>query len=498
MSDHPQVTTTSGRFVGRRGDACDVFRGIPYAADPVGEGRFAPPRPLTRTSDVADATSYGPKCPQADSALEAVLGGGHQVMSEEGCLNLNVWTPRVGTGDRPVMVWIHGGGFQWGSSASPWYDGTAFARDQDVVVVSLNYRLGVLGFGFLGDLDGGSPLSGSLGIQDIELALRWVRDNVAAFGGDAANVTVFGESAGAMAIGTLLGVPSARGLFRRAILQSGAASSVATIDSARATTEEFTEILGEGRSVSQWRSLPVAALLDAAEKLAAVRPQELRFVPVVDGEYLPVHPLTAVASGAAVDVEVLLGTNKDEWRLFSLADPYFPMTTEEDLVRVVTERLGDRATDAITAYRRHDPQRSAPDVRVAIVGDAVFRIPAIRLAEAHGAAGGRAHMYLFTYASRQAGGLLGSCHGLEIPFVFHTLHQPGAELLTGEDAPTNLAATMNAAWAAFATSGDPSKNGLPSWPLYDTSRRATMTFDQSVAVVDDPMSDEREALKTLS
>jgi carboxylesterase type B len=164
----------------------------------------------------------------------------------------------------------------------------------------------------------------------------------------------------------------------------------------------------------------------------------------------------------------------------------------------VTERLGDRATDAITAYRRHDPQRSAPDVRVAIVGDAVFRIPAIRLAEAHGAAGGRAHMYLFTYASRQAGGLLGSCHGLEIPFVFHTLHQPGAELLTGEDAPTNLAATMNAAWAAFATSGDPSKNGLPSWPLYDTSRRATMTFDQSVAVVDDPMSDEREALKTLS
>jgi len=399
-----------------------------------------------------------------------------------------------------VLVWIHGGSFTTGAGAIAWYDGSRLAARGDVVVVTLNYRLGALGFLHLADLGGRAwEGSGNTGLLDQVAALRWVRENVAAFGGDPARVTVFGESAGAMSISTLLAMPAADGLFSRAILQSGAATFVQDRATANALAVEVLDELGVphddlGRLAEQ----PVDAVLDAQVAAGGRRGGVgLAFVPVVDGATLPHHPEEALGGGAAPEVPVLIGTTRDEMRLFSAVAPdAFAAEDEAALVRHVAAipDVGEgRAEVIVTAYRRRWPELSPTDLHLAIHTDHAFRRPAQRLAAIQAKVGAESWAYWFTWASPILGGLLGSYHGLEIPFAFDNLAQPGIDLLTGGgDHLQALADRMADAWLAFARHGD------PGWPSYDPGAdRATMRFDLPSGLLTDPDPDLRSAWESI-
>jgi para-nitrobenzyl esterase len=491
----PRVTTVQGTVEGTTEPGYERFLGIPYAQAPVGRLRFrAPEAPLAyRGTFVAD--TFGPHAPQPFSTMEHFLGEGAPIVTSEAeCLRLNVWTPSSNDAQRPVMVWIHGGAFVSGSSTTPWYDGERFAVDHDVVVVSLNYRLGVLGFTYLGDAIGPElGGSGSLGVQDAVAALRWVRENIAHFGGDPNNVTIFGESAGAMSVGTLLAMPEARGLFHKAILQSGAANSVKNTDTATRHAKELFSLLGlDDVTLDALQKLPIEALIEAHQALTTAHAREgLISAPVVDGTVLDRPPLEAVEEGAASDVPLLIGTNRDEWRLFGLFDPVFMATDEKGLASALDALLADHAEVAIATYRQRLGDVSPAVLLASVMSDSIFRVPAIRLAEAQHRAGGSAWMYLFTWEVPEAKNGLGSCHALELPFVFNTLDKPAAELFVGHDAPPELARDLNATWAAFARFGDPGRGAFGEWPAYDPIDRTTMVINVESRVQRDPLGEER-------
>lgn len=485
------VELAQGRLSGAEKHGVLRFRGIPYAAPPVGPARWHPPGPPPSWDGVREARAFGPRAMQNPSPLERALGADGTPMSED-CLTLNVWTPAL-DGRRPVMVWIHGGGFSGGSSATPWYDGTRFAQ-RGVVVVTINYRLGSFGFLHLGDVPGGPAGSGNAGILDQVAALEWVRDNIAAFGGDPGNVTVFGESAGAMSVGTLLGLPRARGLFHRAILQSGAAHNVHDRATASANAERILANCGlEGADVGRAAELPATALLEAQGAVGEESPANhgLLFQPVVDGTVLERPPLEVIGEGLNADVPVVIGTTADEWALFELMDPQLASLGEDGVVRRARRLLGDAAADVVAAYRASRPELGPGELFSALMTDWVFRIPALRLAEAHVRAGGRAHVYEFRWASRAFDGRLRSCHALDIPFVFDVLDKASAQMFTGHGAPRELASAMNQAWADFARTGD------PGWPAYDLDGRLTQVFDAERSVVADPRASERRVWEGL-
>ncbi|HZQ84314.1 MAG TPA: carboxylesterase/lipase family protein, partial [Acidimicrobiales bacterium] len=471
------------------------------AAPPVGDLRFRPPQPAAPWPGTLDATAFGPASLQNASPLEQMLGAA-QLETSEDCLTLNIWTPAADGAQRPVMVWIHGGAFVTGTGATPWYDGTSFARTHDVVLVTINYRLGALGFLHLDDIGGESfGGSGNLGILDQVAALEWVRDNIAAFGGDAGNVTAFGESAGAMSVGTLLGLPAAKGLFVKAIPQSGAAHSGRTPEVANRITAAMFDELGLPQTpagAEQLRSVDTDKLL-AAQAAVSLRfaSAGLGFTPVVDGVVLPERPIDAIGGGNAQGVSVLIGSNKDEWRLFTMMDPTLAQLDEAKLRHRVAAVVGDddKANAVVDAYAASRPGATAGELWTDIQGDHIFRIPAIRLAERQSALGNPVHMYLFTWPTPVMGGALGSCHALEIPFVFNTLGQPGAHMFTGpqDDDLRGLASTMHQAWATFARTGTPAADGMPDWPTYTVDTRGTMRFDLTPEIVDDPAGSDRAA-----
>lgn len=491
--------TCTGKVEGLERGGIHVFKGIPFAAPPVGELRWRPPAPCRPWSGVRDATRFSDVCAQPPFALEQIMGANPPPQSEDS-LYLNVWTPGLDDARRPVMVWIHGGAFVNGSGSTPWYDGTRFAANGDVVVVTINYRLGPFGFLHLAELFGERFAgSGNLGILDQVAALEWVRDNVAAFGGDPANVTVFGESAGAGSVGTLLGLPSARGLFRSAIAQSGASSWCATPE--RATSIALRVVEAMGVRPGDTDALQAAT---TEQVLAAIAGLELElgriglpFQPVADGETLPDPPLDAIAAGNAAGVRLLLGTNADEMTLFTLADPHLAQLDEGRLLGRA-RRFHPRADELVEAYRGTRPEATPAELWTALSGDGLFRIPAIRLAERQHAHA-EVYKYLFTWRSPAFEGLLGATHALDIPFVFDNLHQPGIDLFTG-DGPERreLAEVMHRAWIAFAHQGDPAHAGLPEWPSYEPGRRATMRFDVPCELLLDPGAEERRAWEALS
>jgi para-nitrobenzyl esterase len=478
---------------GREKNGVLLFAGIPYAAPPVGERRFRAPEPADAWREVRDATRFGPAAPQLPG--EGLVGNPAVRWDEGACLTLNVATPACDDARRPVLVWIHGGGFRTGQGAIPWYDGSSFARS-GVVVVSINYRLGALGFAQL-DAIGGSDYadSGSVGIQDQLAALRWVQGNIASFGGDPARVTIAGESAGGMSVGILLGAAGRSGLFRAAVPQSGAAQHVLSRDAARESARRFAEALGAGGIAEIVAAPPERILAAQAEVEKLSREGELEdgagirgmpFIPVTGGATIPEQPLAAIRAGSARGVNVLVGTNADEMTLFGLPD-----VDDERLVRVAARYFPDPER-AIATYRAERTGASAREIALAMSTDHVFRIPAVRLAEAQAASGGRVWKYWFTWRSRAFGGRLGATHSLEIPFAFNTLDRPGVDVLLGPgERPDALAQAMHAAWTAFAQSGDPSCLATGAWGCYAPDARDVMELGERVGVLRDPRAATR-------
>jgi para-nitrobenzyl esterase len=490
MSESPiesVAATTSGKVQGKHRRGVHVFRGIPFAAPPVGDLRFRPPAPVAPWDGVRDTTHASPWAPQLPSPLETMLGAPPPRWDEAACLTLNVTTPGLDDAGRPVMFWIHGGAFVNGAGSSPIYDGTRFATHGDVVVVTVNYRLGAFGFLHLEEMFGGGYAgSGNVGILDQIAALRWVRDNIEAFGGDPGQVTIFGESAGGMSVGTLLGLPAAEGLYARAIVQSGSSSYATRADLATGVAHNVLERAGI-TTADELRAAPAEAILKAQGKvLAGNARMELPFMPVIDGTVLTDLPIHTIASGATGAVPTMIGTTLDEMTMFLALDLRIGEVDPATLHKQMTKVFGDRTAEVIATYTANRPAQSPGDVLTALSTDRAFRIPSIRVAEAQAANGRPAYMYLFTWATPVMDGKLKSCHALELPFMWDALDRPGLSVLTG-DGPERqaIADAMHAAWIAFARTGD------PGWPRYDLERRATQRFDTTLEVIDDPMGDER-------
>jgi para-nitrobenzyl esterase len=483
------VATTAGKVRGVRTGGVTAFLGIPYAGAPVGPALFRPPTRPAGWDGVRDAVAFGatPPKPGYPPPYDALLRD--PVIPGDEFLNVNVWTPDPGGSGLPVMVWIHGGAFRNGGGAVPTYDGAAFARD-GVVLVSLNYRLGVAGFGLLPDTPG------NLGLHDQLAALAWVQENIAAFGGDPGNVTIFGESAGGMSVTTLVAVAAGSGLFHRGIAQSGAGHSVLAPDDARLVTTELAARLGVPATAAALGDVDPARLIDAQRAVAldvAAAPDPKRwgasvvaagmaFMPVVDGELVTERPVDAIAAGVGHDVAMLVGTTTEEFRFFTVPPGAAAATTDDGLRKAIAVR--GWPAEAADLYSGHRPGASPGDVLAAVITDTYFRLPAVRLAEARATAPTPTYMYEFAWGTPVSG--LGSCHALELGFVFDTLDRPGTGDLAGPNPPRDLADDMHARWVAFATAGD------PGWPVYDGTRRAVMTFDSPRSrVVDDPRADER-------
>jgi len=492
---HITAETTSGPVRGESNDHGVVFRAIPYAAPPTGERRFRPPHPPESNSAVRDCTSFAPICPQMQlgemGGVLAALGSGEP--TDEDCLYLNVWTPSLDDRRRPTMVFIHGGAYRGGSGSTPMYDGEAFARD-DVVLVTLNYRLHALGFLFLDQDFEGASGTGNLGLLDQIAALRWVRDNIAAFGGDPENVTVFGESAGAMSVGTLLASPAASGLFRRAILQSGAAHHALPAETARRVTHRTLELLGvEPGDWPALQAIPAdtivavatqVGLLEAQSLLGEDRAFAMPFMPVVDGVTIEQRPIDAVRAGRATDVELLIGTCAEEWRLFiwGLPEALRSSVPPPDIAPFFAGS-GRSVDEVLKVYAQTRPDAGELDLLAAVQGDQMFGVPALRLAEAQVANGCRVWMYRFDWRTPVLDGSLGACHALELPFVFDTL--ASARELVGPDAPEALAVTVHDAWVRFARDGD------PGWPTFDVSSRPVNSFGADTVLLHDPEPERR-------
>jgi para-nitrobenzyl esterase len=485
------VATRSGKVEGLERDGVHVFRGIPYAAPPVGVRRWRPPEPEEPWDGVRLATNFSDHCAQTEFALTKLMGGTQPANSED-CLYLNVWTPACDDAARPVMVWIHGGAFVWGAGDTPWYDGTKFARNGDVVVVTINYRLGPLGFLHLGDLFDELDGSANAGILDQVAALAWVRDCISAFGGDPNNVTIFGESAGGGSVGTLLGLPAARGLFHKAIPQSGAASWWSTRERAHDIATGVVERLGvRPGDLDALHNTSTAQVIAAMPAFREDGVGLLPFQPVVDGVALPRSPLEAIADGNASGVHVITGTNRHEMTMFLLADPSMMSLDEAGVLEFVAGWLGDDAPRVVEEYRARRPGGTTQDLWLDLTTDRVFRVPAILLAEAQSQYS-PTWMYLFTWETPAFGGIFRSTHALEIPFVFDNLDRGGADVFLGQGAERQAVAdAMHRSWTAFAHSGNPDHAGLPHWPEYDRKRRATMRFDSSCEVLDDPAGADR-------
>lgn len=489
------VETRYGKVQGSQQGAISVWKGIPFAQPPTGERRFRAPQPPEPWTDVRAATSFSPMAPQVPEMGESMVGtmGADRAVEmrpiSEDCLYLNIWSPGVGEEKHPVMVYIHGGAFTLGSASDPWYDGTSFATRHNIVVVSLNYRLGILGFVSLQDLAGADAgYTGNCGLLDQIAALQWVRENIAAFGGNPDQVTVMGESAGAMSIGALLGMPAARGLFLRAILQSGAAGDLATRAQAKQVAQALLAKLElEVTQAAELEKVPVEALLKVQPELGREFGGVRAFSPMIDGETLPRHPLAMIAQGSATNVAILAGTNRDEWRLFALMSR--ASTVDEELLGRI---FGDEAQHALAMYTQARADASSEMAWIDIMGDLVFRIPAIRLAEGQIRQGTPVWMYRFDWESPAFGGLLGAAHAMEIPFVFNTLDVGLSRMFTG-DSPDRqpLSDLMHTSWAAFIRNGDPTVVGLPTWPSYDLEKRATMIFSDNPHLVDDPQGQVR-------
>lgn len=492
MEESIIVDSTHGKIRGYRRRGVIKFKGIPYAAPPVGELRFKPPAPVKKWDGVFDATKYSPVSIQPESALEAQFGE-PMPQSEADCLTLNIWTKSLNDDKRPVMFWIHGGGFITGNGAS--LDGARLVLRGDVVVVSINYRLGYLGFLYMPDMP---DTTANAGLLDMVAALKWVKENISKFGGDPNNVTIFGESAGGMAVSTLLALPSAKGLFHRAIPQSGAANKFGyNPTSAINVYEELIQKLGvEKGDIEALRKIPAEKLIVPQMDTTGFRASGLRVGPVIDKDSLPEHPLDAISKGFAKDIEVFIGSNLDENKLFLMWNPKAFELTEDGLYKTVNaimrfiKQKESKSKEIIEGYQKL--RKTPRDIADAILTDYTFRIPSIRLAEEQSKYQKNIYMYLFTWQSPLGEGKYGAMHALELPFVFGLFGDRDIGIFPGRTEETQrLSEKMMDAWIAFARSGNPNHENIPELASYDKENRTTILFDKKVTIQKDPFGNER-------
>ena len=485
------VDTDVGRLAGLRTGDVLSFKGVPFANPPLGPLRWRMAEPCRPWTGTRDATRYGFVCPQIISRVEAFTGGMMGAQSED-CLFLNIWTPGCDSARRPVMIWIHGGGFVTGAGSQRTYDGRHLAT-RDVVVVTINYRMGAFGFLNLSDAtDGRAPGSGAEGLGDQVLAQEWVRRNVAAFGGDPGNVTIFGESAGGMSVAALLATPSARGLFHKAIPQSGAADICYDRERSARVARAWLDALGlDDRA--KLAEIPTEAILKAQTRLlvAALSGRDTRklgglpFQPTIDGALLPQRPINTLRANAAKNIPLLTGTTREEWKLFTAANPRLRLMTAKGLSERVTRLESTTAAAMLQAYDEGSPFERFN----AIMTDKTFTVPMVRLLDAQVMQAPQ-YAYRFDWRSPLLGGIMGSCHALELGFVFGTHGQKLAKSFFGSGPiAETLSSTMMDCWTTFARTGNPSTAATGAWPRYSEDRDVMIFGDGAPHALRAPNAD---------
>jgi para-nitrobenzyl esterase len=503
------ATTKAGMVRGTVEDGIIVFKGVPYGAPPTGALRFMPPVPPAPWTGVRDALQFGDQCPQVSlPPTPEWRSWDRQTGESEDCLVLNVWTPALRDGRRrPVMVWFHGGGFTSGSGSATVYDGARLCQKGDVVLVTLNHRLNAFGYLYLAELGGGKFAdSGNVGQLDLVLALEWVRDNIREFGGDPNNVMIFGESGGGGKVSVTLAMPAAKGLFHRAAIQSCLGLRGMTREAATKTAKDFMAALQlQPGQVEELQKLPVPKLLDAVQAVTQGMPGG--FEPVVDGRALPRNPFTPDAPTVSANVPIIVGYTKDEATVALLsydrgqitALPPPPGAFSLDwttLSQALTPILGGYTEKVLALCRRKYPQESASDLYFRIATERSIGLNMIALAERKSEQGkAPAFLYRLEWETPVEGGRLRSPHTLDLPMVFDNVAKSDSLIGAGAMEAQKVTDAMSSAWIAFAHTGRPDAKRLPHWPPYEAKTRATMIFNVTSKVVNDPDSELHTLLK---
>jgi para-nitrobenzyl esterase len=515
------VSTTSGRVQGLINDGVHTFKGVRYGAAPVGKLRWMPPQKPTPATAILDCSDYGAPAMQMATGTTAapVSDFGMQMsrvfttpselkIQNEDCLFLNVWTPGTDSKARPVMFWIHGGGFAYGSGGQPIYCGEDLARDHNVVVVSVNHRLNLFGYLYLGEAMGDAfKDSGTVGMQDLVLALEWVKDNIAAFGGDPGNVTIMGQSGGGAKVSILMAMESAKGLFHKASIQSGPGLSVGRRENAAKAAKGLIDELGiKPGDIAALQAVPAQRLIEAAFAAQAKNATGPRmpgmpgggggfgFGPILDGVAITRDPFTPDAPAVSANIPILLGYTKDEMTLFTASQPWFGTMTEDQLKQFTTPI--PKGAALVDAWRKIRPDYSPTYLFTATISSLFAFGGSIKLGEAKAAQhGAPVYMWYMTWETPVAGGIFKSPHTMEIPFMMDSYRRVRAYV--GPDpGAANMARQIASAWVAFARTGNPDCKEIPHWPAYDATARATMVFDTTSKVVNDPNVDVRKVLQS--
>jgi para-nitrobenzyl esterase len=501
--EYTTADTATGKVRGLLVDGVKVFKGIPYGASTSGRNRFMPPVRASAWTGTRDALAFGPTAPQTSDGSGTTAAGAPPQQSED-CLVLNVFAPGSGNDrKRPVMVWLHGGGFSSGSGSGRILDGSSLAHTHDVVVVTLNHRLNVFGYTYLGDSVGSDfALSGSVGLLDLIAALEWIRDNIGAFGGDPNVVTIFGQSGGGRKVATLMVMPRAKGLFHRAIIESGAVLRLTTHDDAVKFTELLlAELELKAGQVRELQSVPITRLLAAnaavQTKITLREPGMTPNSPMVDGNAVPSHPWDPKGPALSANIPMLIGYARTEETLYDRPTPEKLALDEAGLRDRAAKRLGQDPARVIEAFRTAHPEASSWDLWILIATDhprgTYSRELAKRKAEQHGAP---VYAYRYDWETPEGGGHMRSPHTIEIPFVFNNIQIAGPIISKMPEAYA-LAERTSSAWAGFARNGDPNTPKLPKWPAYSPSSRDTMLFNNECRVQSDPDRGARVAMEQV-